>query len=143
MKKFSLMFALFMACGSAHAKCAMNDIAFTGKVIDAKGKPVAHAAVGLAWQDYEGIAGPATTTTNARGEYSLTVPFNTYSGEGNVVEDECKLHLRVVAVSASKDTLESPHYRFKIGRLTVVRLPVLRLYVRSANFVRMVRPAGG
>ena len=143
MKIVSLLFAILLTSGAAHAKCATTDIAFTGKVIDPNGLPAAQVTVALAWEEYDGITGPVTAMTNARGEYSLTVPFNTYSGKGKIVEDECNLRLKIVAVSASRANLETPYYHFRTGTLTRVRLPVLELFPRSSSFIRLTRPTGG
>lgn len=123
MKRLLVLSILLLAAHPAFAKCGGKYHVFSGVVTDKAGKPIPGATVGIAWTEMRGPAGPALALTDGEGRYRIPVVFETYSGKGKVVEDECKFRVDVVSLSSSKGSLQSNYDLVRIGDAENIRLP--------------------
>lgn len=140
--KVSLVLSLLMlAAQSAHAKCAPDFHIFSGVVTNKAGMPLPGAMVGISWSEHDGPAGPVLAATDKNGRYTIPVLFDTYSGKGNDVEDECMYRVEVISMSAFKGALRSPYVKVPIGREESVRVgpAVIWLELDNPTLVRMLK----
>ena len=131
MKKTVALLLLMLASQVSYAKCAGDFYAFTGSVVDSTGKPLPGATVGISWNEYEGITGPAVATTDTHGRYRILIYFDNYSGKGAVHEDDCNQRLRWISVTAYKGHLRSPFLRHKVVGTETVRVPTIKVWVET------------
>lgn len=120
---------LFLVAQSVSAKCAPDFRVFSGVVTDKEGKPLPGAMVGLSWSDHAGPNGPALALTDSKGRYTVSIPFDTYSGKGTVVVDDCKHRVAVISLSAFKGPLRSAYRQVSIGDGRNVQLPPAVVWV--------------
>ena len=145
MKQTIALLILLFSSHASYAKCAGDFYAFTGLVVDTSGKPLAGAAIGISWNEYEGITGPAIAITDANGRYRIPIFFNKYSGKGAVYEDDCNQRLRWISVTAYKGNLRSPFLRQKVVGTETVRLPTIKVWVETEKEpprVQFIEPRG-
>lgn len=133
---------LLLVPPSAGAKCASDFFVFSGTVIDRAGRPLSGASIGISWSDWDGVGGPALAVTDSKGQFSLPIAFDTYSGKGAVVEDLCHHRVRSVSFSSYKGQLQSTYQRVTIGPSRNVVLPtsVVWLQPDGPPSVRLIRP---
>ncbi len=97
--------AVAVACASLHvsAKCARETYQVAGVVRDRGGKPISGATIGVAWGgSTKWNSGTESAQSSRDGSFSVSVPFDTLSGEG-AMGDICEGHLAsaIVDVAAS------------------------------------------
>ena len=127
----SLLFSiLLLATQSTFAKCMPAYHVFSGVAVDADGKPIPGATVGISWSEFDGPAGPALAVTDGRGRYSIPVFSETYSGKGVVEEDECNWRVALVSASASKGGFVRPTQQVRVGTAEAVRLPPTVIWLK-------------
>lgn len=136
MKSSLVLLILLLVAQTASAKCIADFHVFSGVVTDKAGKPIPGAMVGVSWAEQGGPTGPALALTDSEGRYSIPVLFETYSGKGKVVEDECKQQVEVISVSASKGALRSAYEKVHIGDTENIRLPPAVIWLNASEPTR-------
>ncbi len=104
MRALLLSLTLLSAASPAKAECMSTFFVVSGNVVQEDQSPAAGVTVGVAWQEYGTVGGPALGVTDAQGHYSILVEFKPYSPTENEYRYECKLKLESVQVSSYSDT---------------------------------------
>jgi hypothetical protein len=116
-----------LAAPFSHAACSPGFVLFSGSVVDAAGVPIAGIPVGVAGLLENRTVGPALTLTDASGQYSILLRYNTYSGQSFLGADQCRATLRRATISAYGSTHRSEHVMLEIAGRPKVDVDPLRL----------------
>jgi hypothetical protein len=106
----NVLFAV-LALGAmpAMAQCPLSEFSITGRVVDVSGQPVPKARISAQW--LERAAGEVSNQreTDSEGNFSIRIPFDTFSGRTFLGEARCEATLDRVTL-----TVTSPGYRPRV-----------------------------
>lgn len=93
----------------AMAQCPLSEFSITGRVVDVSGQPIPKARISAQW--LERAAGEVSNQreTDGDGNFSIRIPFDTFSGRTFLGEARCEAALDRVTL-----TVTSPGYRPRV-----------------------------
>ena len=126
----------------AFAKCGTVKFLVSGTVVQSDKTPAAGALVGAAWKEDGLVGGPALTTSDSEGRYSIPITFHTYSSRPEGDWYECKGQLKEINLSAYSSTRYAPAIVVQIpSNSTTVEANTLELSFEISTGVP-VEPGG-
>lgn len=126
MKRLTAAAALTFALVTtpSFAQCPLAEITISGRVVDAAGRPVPNSRIAAVWT--ERAAGEVSNQrdTNDEGDFSMRIPFDTFSGRTFLGEARCEATLGQVTL-----TVTSPGYRPLVEEIDPTAAPAAILLV--------------